>query len=143
MSKRVRTIVVDSRLRDRTAHPSPSSYVVKLDEELRNVETLELVYAVYPTFGTERYVNLFVSEMEGAGSVVTLNSSEVGGAFTQLPLVHPVNEYTPARHFRSISRFRSPLARLPRLTLDFKDAFGALYPVGDHMLRFEAVCSER
>jgi hypothetical protein len=26
---------------------------------------------------------------------------------------------------------------------ELNDAFGALYPVGDHMLRFEAVCSER
>lgn len=143
MARRVRTIIVDSRQRDKRAYPSPNSYVVKLSEELRNVESLELVYAIYPTFGTESYVNLFVSELEERGSVVTLDSAEVGGAFTQLPLIHPVNEYTPARHFRSISSFRIPLARLSRLTLRFTDAFGVPYVIQDHFLRFEAVCLER
>ena len=143
MTRRVRTIIVDSRQRDKKAYPSPNSYVVKLSDELRNVESLELVYAIYPTFGTESYVNLFVSELEERGSVVTLDSAEVSGAFTQLPLINPINEYTPARHFRSISSFRIPLAKLSRLTLRFTDAFGAPYVIQDHFLRFEAVCLER
>jgi hypothetical protein len=140
---RVRTIVVDSRQRDIQIYPRANSYVVKLNEELKNVVSLELVYALYPTTGTESYMNLFVDEVDNRGSVVTLDSSEISGAFTQLPLVHPHNEYTPARHYSSLSVFRAPLSRLNRLTLRFTDAFGVLYPVTDHLLRFEAVCEER
>jgi hypothetical protein len=141
--RRRKTIVVDSRQRDRRAYPHSNQYTVKLTERLNNVESIELVYAIYPTLGNESYVNLFVSELEDRGSIVTLDSSEVRGAFTQLPLLHPINEYTPARHYRSISTFKIPLARLDRLTLRFTDAFGNLYPVNDHLLRFEAVCDER
>lgn len=140
---RVRTVVVDSRQRDTRVHPRASEYVVKLSEELRNVESIELVYAIYSAQGTERYANLFISEVEDRGSVVTMDSAEASGAFTQLPLLDPVNEYTPARHYRSLSMFKIPVSRLPRLTLRFTDAFGSPCPIQDHLLRFEVVCGER
>lgn len=139
--ERRRHIVVDSRMRNPSAHPRPSSYSVRLDEELRNVLSLELVYAVYHTVGTERYVHVFLEEARDRGGVAGL-AGGVGGAFTQLPMVDPVNEYTPARHYRSHVAFRAPLARLPSLTLRFTDAFGRPADMGEHMMRFEAVCEE-
>lgn len=141
--RRTRTIVVDSRKRDLAASPRPDSYSVKLSEELRAVESLELVYALYPAAGQDAYAHLFVAEAEDRGSVVALDASEVSGALAQLPLLAPVNEYTPVRHYRALAVFRVPLARLSKLTVRFADAFGQPYPFQDHLLRFEAVCGER
>lgn len=134
---------MDSRKRDMSTSPSPDSYSIKLSEELRAVESLELVYALYSAAGTDSYAHLFVSEAEDRGSVVALDASEVSGALAQLPFLAPVNEYTPARQYRAIAVFRVPLARLSKLTVRFADAFGNPYPFLDHLLRFEAVCGER
>ena len=60
--RRTRTIVVDSRRRDLSASPLPDAYSVRLSEELRAVESLELVYALYPSAGPDAYANLFVVE---------------------------------------------------------------------------------
>jgi hypothetical protein len=141
--RRTRTIVVDSRRRDLSASPLPGAYSVRLSEELRAVESLELVYALYPSAGPGAYANLFVAEAEDRGSVVALDATEVSGAIAQLPMLAPVNEYTPARHYRALTVFRVPLARLSKLTVRFADAFGQPYPFQDHLLRFEAVCGER
>lgn len=141
--RRTRTIVVDSRKRDAGSSPRPDSYSVKLSEELRAVESLELVYALYPSSGPDAYAHLFVDEAEDRGSVVALDASEVSGALAQLPMLAAVNEYTPARHYRALAVFRVPLARLSKLTVRFADAFGNPYPFLDHLLRFEAVCGER
>jgi hypothetical protein len=140
---RTRTIVVDSRKRDLASSPAPDSYSVKLSEELRAVESLELVYALYPSSGADSYAHLFVAEAEDRGSIVALDATEVSGALAQLPLIAPMNEYTPARHYRAAAVFRVPLARLSKLTVRFADAFGRPYPFLDHLLRFEAVCGER
>lgn len=40
-------IVVDSRNRDMTKYPFPSDYVIDFENILRNVESIELVYALY------------------------------------------------------------------------------------------------
>ena len=135
--------MVDSRRRDLSSSPLPEAYSVRLSEELRAVESLELVYALYPSAGPGAYANLFVAEAEDRGSVVALDGTEVSGAIAQLPMLSPMNEYTPARHYRALTVFRVPLARLSKLTVRFADAFGQPYPFQDHLLRFEAVCGER
>ena len=157
---RLQVLAVDSRHRDASAYPNANSYVIRLDEEIRNVESVELVYAIYGTFGTERYVNMFVLEFEGGARVGEGSDAgaisggyqgargggyrAVSGAFTQLPLIDPVNEYRGGTtHFRSVAAFRAPLGRLSRLTIRFVDAMGEPYPIRDHFLRFEVRCMER
>lgn len=134
---------VDSRHRDTAAYPRPDDYVLALNNGFRNVSSVELVYALYPTSGTEPYVNLFVRELEGGLAVASGAAEAVYGAFTQLPMLDPVNEYSSRRHFRSVCDFRVPLGRLTRLSIRFSDATGAAYPVGDHFLRFEVRCCAR
>ena len=45
--------------------------------------------------------------------------------------------------YRSVREFRVPLEKLSKLTISWSDVDGAPYPMGDHVLRFEVVTSER
>jgi hypothetical protein len=142
-SEVITVLAVDSRHRDTAIYPDDSDYVVLLNNELRNVTRVELVYAIYPTFGSESYVNLYVRELEGGMAVASGSTEGVYGAFTQLPLLDPVNEYSGNRQYRSVARFRVPLLRLARLSIRFVSADGDPYPIQNHFLRFEVTCTAR
>ena len=55
-------IVIDSRDRNKMTHPNANNYVFTLDDVIKNVSSVELVYAVYMKFDTETYVNLHIDE---------------------------------------------------------------------------------
>lgn len=139
---RALTLTVDSRFRDRGRYPEPHSYVIEVDDELRNVVHVELVHALFRRQGTENFVVLHVDELQpGMHQVATSmggTSRGVNDAFTVIPLKDIVQEYNGGyTHFRSVARFAQPLARLSRLTVSFTDYCGRPYSVGEHLLRFE------
>jgi hypothetical protein len=130
----VRVVVVSSLARDIERFPSPASYVVEFDDTITNVVSIELVYALYEKLSTDRYVNLTVLEADGD---LVSNCNTARRAFTQLPLVAPLNEYDGSK-YRSVRTFTgAPLARLTRLTIAFVGPSGRPYPMRDHLLRFE------
>lgn len=128
-------VVVDSRFRDVTQYPNANSFVIDFDTPFKNVMSIELVYAVYDKLGTERYMNLYIPEIS---SFLKSNNNIIEGAFTQLPLVKHVNEYTSEK-FKSIKSFDPPLAKLSRLTLNMISEKGQPYPIRDYFMRFEIV----
>ena len=101
-------IAVDSRYRDKGKYPDPNEFAVDIDPVFKNVVSIELVYAVYDKLGTEQYVNLCINEID---SYLVSNNSSIEGAFTQLPLTKPLNEYT-SQKFRSIYVFPNPMAKI-------------------------------
>jgi hypothetical protein len=130
----VRVVVVSSLARDTEKFPSPAMYVVDLDDTIANVVSIELVYALYEKLTTDRYVNLVILEAE---TDLVSNCNTARRAFTQLPLVQPLNEYDGSK-FRSVKTFANgPLARLARLSIGFARPDGQPYPMRDHLLRFE------
>ena len=134
-------VFIDSRHRDTASYPDPNHYVIHLDDTLRNVDSVELVFAVVYKFGTEDVVNLFIDEIPNR---IYSNAQAVTDAFTQLPLVHYVNEYHGGYNsYQSYKKFRVPLERLTRLTINFKDSSGLLVKMLDHILRFEIKTLER
>lgn len=132
----VHYVAVDSRARDRALYPDPASYVVPFDRVFKEVVSVELVYALYSKAGDEDYVNLAIDEL--SPNAVS-NSNAVAGAFTQLPLRKPKNEYSRGT-FRSIKVFPAPLNKLGRFTVRFVSFAGGAYPIREHMLRFEITC---
>lgn len=134
-----RTIFVDSRKRDTVLYPSPNQYVAELDEVAKNVESVELVSAIYPQAGTELVVVLDVLELS---TRMLTNCKGIAMSFAQLPMTNAINEYAGS-DYRSVREFRVPLEKLSKLTISWSDVDGAPYPMGDHVLRFEVVTSER
>jgi hypothetical protein len=135
---RVRTIVVSSWARDVDTYPSPAYYVVPLEDTLRDVVAIELVYALYDrvTGSDARFVSLMLREAASTDLICNCNTAR--HAFTQLPMTRSINEYTPQRSYRSRHTYAgAPLAKLDRLTVAFASPDGSGYPMRDHLLRFE------
>jgi hypothetical protein len=134
-------LLVDSRKRNLTAYPDPNHYAVDFEETFRNVESVELVHAVYEKFGTENVICLFIDEI---GNRMISNCHAVTDSFTQLPLVNYINEYSGGyAHYRSIKSFPTPLEKLARLVIRFTDLDGVPYKMLDHQMRFVVRTSER
>lgn len=134
-------IFVDSRYRDTTTHISPSQYVITFDNVFKNVISVELVHAIYGRNGqeTENYVNLYVEEL--SPNIVSNHNASMG-AFTQLPFYNETNslyEYNK-QSYASLRKFEKPLMKLSKLSITFADKDKKIFPVTDHILRFEVTC---
>ena len=127
-------VSLDSRKRDKNLFPSASQYHVNFDRVFKDVVSVELVYALYAKFGDEEYVNLYIEEL--VPNMIS-NCSQISGSFTQLPLMNIKNEYTSSSKYRSIKVFPTPMNKLARFSIRFIGYEGQLYPIREHMLRFE------
>jgi hypothetical protein len=134
-------IFVDSRYRDTGSYISPSQYVVNFENVFKNVITVELVHALYGRSGldNEKYVNLHIEEL--SPNVVS-NHNASTGAFTQLPFFNSVDSlYEYDKHsYPSVRKFEKPLMKLSKLSITFLDKDKRIFPVTEHILRFEVTC---
>lgn len=125
-------LTIDSRNRNTQSYPSPNHYIYEFDDVLKNVDSIELVYAIYDKVGTDFYVNLHITEL--SPNAIS-NNSAIRDSFTQLPLLTYLNEYSSEK-FRSFKKFIKPIAKLPKLTFKFIRHDGSLYPMTEHLLIF-------
>lgn len=126
-------LTIDSRDRNKETYPNPGSYVYFLYDIIKNVEKVELVYALYEKVGTDFYVNLHIDEFPNN---VLSNNNTIRGAFIQLPLITYVNEFA-ADKFSSLQTFQKPISKLSRLTIKFLSYDGSVYPMKEHLLVFQ------
>lgn len=129
-------VAIDSRYRDKTKYSATNEYVVDFPHPFKNVVSVELVHAIYEKFGVEQYINLYIEEL---APNLHSNNNIIAGAFTQLPLINPLNAYDSSQ-FRSVRLFDQPLSKLSRLSMRFLAPDGSLYPIKEHFLRFEIRC---
>lgn len=134
-------IFVDSRYRDTSTYISPSQYVVNFENVFKNVITVELVHAIYGRNGqdTEKYVNLFIEEL--SPNIISNHNSGMG-SFTQLPFYSAVDnlyEYNK-QSYTSLRKFEKPLMKLSKFSITFADKDKKIFPITDHILRFEVTC---
>jgi hypothetical protein len=136
------TVFIDSRCRDMTQYITPSKYTIHFLTEFSNVVSVELVHAIYGKGNnTDKYTNLHIDEIE---SSVISHVKACHGAFTQLPFCnsHNVNElfeYTQSQ-FSCIHVLQQPLLNLSKLSFAFTDRDGSVFPIADHILRFNITC---
>lgn len=134
-------IFIDSRYRDKTTHISPSQYVIDFENVFKNVISVELVHAIYGKTGLvdEKYVNLHIEELN-PNVISHINSSK--GAFSQLPFYKAENDLYQydKQSYQSIRKFDKPLMKLSKLSFTFLDKDDKLFPMTEHMLRFEVTC---
>ena len=113
-------------------YPEPNRYVVDLYDVLKNVVSVDLIYALYPKHGTEFYVNLNIEEVEPSNIGPNTHLLK---AFAQLPLVSHINEIK--NELRTLVHLQRPIAKLAKFTISFTDRMGQLYDMSEHLLRFE------
>mgnify|MGYP006083603355 CR=1 FL=1 len=124
--------MIDSRDRDKRLYPEPNKYVVDMYDVLKNVVSVDLIYALYPKHGTEFYVNLNIEEVQCSN---VGPNTHLLKAFTQLPLVSRINEIK--NELRTLVHLQRPIAKLAKFTISFTDRMGQLYDMSEHLLRFE------
>lgn len=128
-------VVINSADRDTARYQLHYNYVVDLIGTYKNVISVNLISAVLPnTSGilTEPYLVLSLGGDIDHIDFGTLSNNHKG--FTTLPIKSPgtnsfiVPDLSGACNSEVL--FRTPLARLPRLTIKLKDYTGALYNFG-------------
>lgn len=133
MEKRSIYLTLDSRNRDTGTYPLSNHYIYKFDDVIKNVESVELVYAIYDKVGTDFYANIHIEEI--SPNTIS-NNSHIRDSFTQLPMLTYLNEYT-TKQFRSIKVYNKPISKLTKFSIRFLKYDGSLYPMNEHLLIFQ------
>ena len=130
-------LIIDSHDRDKNIYPNPDSYTIQLHDVLKNITYIKLVYAIYNKHGNNMYVNLHIEEF--SPNAIS-NNQYLKDSFTQLPLIDYINEYKNEiiiMDYESDKHLlNNPISKLTKITIKFIDNDGALYTVGEHMLKF-------
>ena len=134
MKRKKNYILIDSRDRDTNVYKEPDSYVIKLNDVIKNVFLVKLVYALYPKHGTEFYTSLHIEEF--SPNAVS-NNQYLVESFTQLPMINYYNEYRSELSDKVGKHFEQPIPKLSKLTIKFIGYDGRPTVMGDHFLKFE------
>ena len=134
MMKKKNYILIDSRDRDINIYKEPDSYVIKLNDVIKNLFSVKLVYALYPKHGTEFYTNLYIEEF--SPNAISNNQYLVESS-TQLPMMSYYNEYKSELSDKIGKFYEQPIPKLSRLTIRFQSYDGSTTVMGDHLLKFE------
>lgn len=136
-------ISVDSRHRDRGVWPSSAQYEVKFDppsgfagaclqRSFKSVVSLELMHAIYPNSSnvlSEMYLNLHIPEVDGIIETTNAGSRCFAKLIPSAAVGYFVQSFQdPTRRPKKIFPFRG--ARLDKITVEFRDANGALFDFG-------------
>jgi len=134
MIKKKNYILIDSRDRDTNIYKEPDSYVIKLNDVIKNLFSVKLVYALYPKHGTEFYTNLYIEEF--SPNAIS-NNQYLVESFTQLPMMSYYNEYKSELSDKIGKFYEQPIPKLSKLTIRFQSYDGSTTVMGDHLLKFE------
>jgi hypothetical protein len=152
-------VSVESKSRDLTAYPQPNHYRIIFGDSYRNVKSIELIAATIPDKNSvlsEPYIVLKIDEFENiessdtnldnAFTILQLNSPNSSGSFINLDM------YICSG---TVKIFKTPLARLDRMTVSLRDYDNSVFDFGDdtaasppnkqfqNMLLFKIVTQER
>lgn len=127
-------IHVSSVDRDLTAYPQPQEYRINLDNELKNIHSIELVNAVIPDANNvilEPYLILQIDELPNINISQSYDAPK--DAFTVMYFEDaPGNFLTlkSANCDKIVKTYKTPVASLDRITLRILDYTGAPFSFG-------------
>jgi hypothetical protein len=152
-------VALESKSRDTTAYPQPNSYRIVFGDSYRNVKSIELIAATIPDKNSvlsEPYLVLKIDEfdniessdtnLDNAFTILQLNSPNSSGSFIDLDM------YICSG---TVKIFKTPLARLDRMSVSIRDYDNTLFDFGDdtsgsppnkqfqNMLLFKIITQER
>jgi hypothetical protein len=126
-------LIIDSRDRNMDIYPDPANYVINLENIVKNLVEVELIYALYNKNDTDTYVNLQIEEF--LPDTVS-NNHNIREAFVQLPMLNHINEFTSNR-ISATKIFKQPMNKLSRISIKFVKYDGSLHDIGDHFMKFQ------
>lgn len=133
--KRDNYMVISSKDRDLSLYTKSCQFVLDLDNEYKNIISVELIQAIIPdknNVTSEPFLLLNIKELE---PVMESNNKEIYDSFAMLQICAP----TVAGSFLQIDKrifesvileYRTPKAKLSRLSLSITDCDGNLFEFG-------------
>lgn len=129
-------LVVSSNDRDVTNYPNVSKYVINLQNEIKNITSIQLIQAIIPDKNDvthEPFLLLNIEEME---DVMICNNKNISNAFAILQMANPVTtgyfiEIDTKIHENCVKYYKTPKSNLSRLTVSITDAYGNLFDFGN------------
>jgi hypothetical protein len=129
-------LVVSSRDRDTTAYPSPSQYTIHLQNDFKNITSMELIQATIPdknSVTAEPYLLLKIDELE---EVMHSNDRNMSDAFAILQMAPPVTtggfiHIDKRIHENVVAYFGTPKSSLSKLSINITDLAGTSFNFGN------------
>lgn len=125
------SVVVDSRDRDSALHPRPHTYVARLNDEVKDVASLELRQAIYSSSHASSHAYACVV-VEEARPIQLATNTRVAESCALLHLERPfIDRQTFAVQVPVVS------SRISKLTIRIVGPNGEPIDLGEHLLRFD------
>lgn len=131
----VKYLTISSKDRDVNIYPTPSRYSINLQNEIKNIVSIELIQAIIPDKNsvlTEPYLLLKIDELD---EVMMSNDRNISDSFAILQLAPPTTSggfimIDKRIHEHTVKYFRTPKASLNKLTITVTDAYGTPFDFG-------------
>jgi len=128
-------LVISSEDRDVSIYPSSSNFVLNLDQEYRNIITVELIQAIVPdknNITSEPYLLLKINELE---NTMNSNNKQIYESFAILQICNPTVPGSflqmDKRIFENvILNYQTPKANLSKLSIKITDSQGNIFEFG-------------
>jgi hypothetical protein len=131
-------LIIDSRDRDRSIYPDTNRFVVPFNsnssfgvqDQFKNIVSIELIDAILPStaISLEPYVSLTIPELKPSYSGTNDNLSNT------FAILIPESSTSPFSRCKFnipvLNKFKTPIASLYKLTLEFRSGDGTLFSFG-------------
>lgn len=128
-------ITVSSRDRDRSVYTNVNNYCITLQQEFKNVSSVELVQAIIPAKNNcdaEPYILLDIDEVS---DVMISSDKHISDSFAILQPTVPTTsagfmQIDKRIHENTIKYYKTPKASLAKMTISIKNCNGILFDFG-------------
>jgi hypothetical protein len=133
--KRDNYLIVSSKDRDTSVYPSSSNFVIQLQQEYKNITSVELIQAIVPdknNVTVEPYLLLKVNEFE---NTMESNNKHIYDSFAVLQVCQPTVPDSflqiDKRIFENVTlNYRTPRASLSKITIQITNSDGSIFDFG-------------
>lgn len=132
-------ITISSRDRDRSVYTNVNHYCITLQQEFRNVYSVELVQAIIPAKNNSDAEPYLLLDIDEVSDVMISSDKHVSDSFAILQPTVPTTsggfmQIDKRIHENTIKYYKTPKASLAKMTVSIKDCDGTLFNFGTDTL---------
>ena len=128
-------ITVSSRDRDRLAYANVNNYCIALQQEFKNISSVELVQAILPAKNNSEAEPYLLLDIDEVSDVMISSDKHISDSFA---ILQPNIPTTPGGfmqidkriHENTIKYYKTPKASLAKMTISIKNCNGILFDFG-------------
>jgi hypothetical protein len=133
--RNIHYLSISSKDRDQTMYPNVNKYTIHFPNELKNVDSIELIQGIIPDTGNvqnEPYLLLKIDEVQ---DVMISNDKNIANSFAMLQLAPPTKANTFIQldrriHEYTVKHYQTPKAYLSKMSVTITDLNGVPFNFG-------------